>query len=128
MGRNETKAKPTAWNIGQFRVIRPRIQRIARQAVDEAVRGPFQVKQSTEEKIPRRPVRPSKGEIDMCYNCGCGMPNNDMGNPANVTNKTFEEAAKAMRQSSEDAKRNARQLLEKVINSKEQSNDKNWKP
>jgi hypothetical protein len=56
------------------------------------------------------------------------MPNNDMGNPANVTNKTFEEAAKAMRQSSEDAKRNARQLLEKVINSKEQSNDKNWKP
>jgi hypothetical protein len=51
MGRNETKAKPTAWNIGQFRVIRPRIQRIARQAVDEAVRGPFQVKQSTEEKI-----------------------------------------------------------------------------
>jgi hypothetical protein len=50
MGRNETKAKPTAWNIGQFRVIRPRIQRIARQAVDEAVRGPFQVKQSKRKK------------------------------------------------------------------------------
>jgi hypothetical protein len=53
MGRNETKAKPTAWNIGQpltFRVIRPRIQRIASQAVDEAVRGPFQVKQSKRKK------------------------------------------------------------------------------
>ena len=41
----------------------------------------------------------------MCYNCGCGMPNNDMGNPANITNKTFEEAAKAMKQSAEDAKK-----------------------
>jgi hypothetical protein len=32
----------------------------------------------------------------MCYNCGCGMPNNDMGKPENITNKTFEEAAKSM--------------------------------
>ena len=64
----------------------------------------------------------------MCYNCGCGMPNNDMGNPANITNKTFEEAAKAMKQSAEDARKNARQLLEKVNNTKEKSSDKNWKP
>jgi len=56
------------------------------------------------------------------------MPNNDMDNPANITNKTFEEAAKAMKQSAEDAKKNARQLLDKVINAKEQSSDKNWKP
>jgi hypothetical protein len=72
--------------------------------------------------------RQTKREIGMCYNCGCGMPNNDMGNPANITNKTFEEAAKAMKQSAEDAKKNARQLLDKVINTKEQSNEKNWKP
>jgi len=64
----------------------------------------------------------------MCYNRGCGMPNNDMGNAANITNKTFEEAAKAMKQSAEDAKKNAHQLLDKVINSQQQSNDKNWKP
>ncbi len=32
----------------------------------------------------------------MCYNCGCGMPNNDMGKAENITNKTFEAAAKAM--------------------------------
>ena len=56
------------------------------------------------------------------------MPNNDMGNPANITNKTFEEAAKAMKQSAADSKKNARQLLDKVINSQQQSNDKNWKP
>lgn len=64
----------------------------------------------------------------MCYNCGCGMPNNDMGNPENITNKTFEEAAKAMKQSPADAKKNARELLEKVLSAKGQNNDKNWKP
>ena len=64
----------------------------------------------------------------MCYNCGCGMPNNDMGNPENITNKTFEEAAKAMNQSSKDAKENARDLLERVLSAKQESNDKNWKP
>ena len=64
----------------------------------------------------------------MCYNCGCGMPNNDMGNSKNITNKTFEEAAQAMNQSPKDAKKNARELLERVLSAKEESNDKNWKP
>ena len=49
----------------------------------------------------------------MCYNCGCWMPNNDMGNPKNITSKTFEEAAKAMGQSAKDAKNNAHELLRK---------------
>jgi hypothetical protein len=56
MGRKQRKAKPTPWNIGQpltFPVIRPRIQRIANQTVDEAMRGPFQGKAvETEEVIP----------------------------------------------------------------------------
>jgi hypothetical protein len=64
----------------------------------------------------------------MCYNCGCGMPNNDMGNPNNITNKTFEEAAKAMNQSPADAKKNARELLDKVLRVREESKEKNWKP
>jgi hypothetical protein len=64
----------------------------------------------------------------MCYNCGCGMPNNDMGNPKNITNKTFEEAAKAMGQSEKEAKANAQALLEKVLATKEESEDKDWKP
>ncbi len=64
----------------------------------------------------------------MCYNCGCGMPNNDMGNPENITNKTFEAAAEAMGQPVKDAKKNARELLDKVLAAKEESQDKNWKP
>jgi hypothetical protein len=51
----------------------------------------------------------------MCYNCGCQMPDNDMGNPKNITNKTFEDAAKASDQSVEDAKKNALELLQKSL-------------
>ena len=64
----------------------------------------------------------------MCYNCGCGMPNNDMGNPKNITNKSFEEAAEAMEKSVKESKKNALELLEKVLAVKEESKDKNWKP
>lgn len=64
----------------------------------------------------------------MCYNCGCGMPNNDMGNPKNITNRTFEEAAKTMNQSVKEAKMNALELLRKVLAAKEEKEDKNWKP
>lgn len=63
----------------------------------------------------------------MCYNCGCGMPNNDMGKPENITNKTLDAAAKAMGQEVKDAKKNAHALLEKVLAAKEESQDKYWK-
>lgn len=29
----------------------------------------------------------------MCYNCGCHIPDYDMGNPDNITNSTFETIA-----------------------------------
>ena len=64
----------------------------------------------------------------MCYNCGCGMPNNDMGDPKNITNQTLIEAARAMGQSVHTAQLNAHELLGKILASKEQSEDKNWKP
>lgn len=64
----------------------------------------------------------------MCYNCGCGMPNNDMGKPENITNETFAAAAKAMGQSQKEARKNAHELLKKVLAAKEESQDKNWKP
>jgi len=54
----------------------------------------------------------------MCYNCGCQMPDNDMGNPKNITNKTFEEAAKAAGQNAEQAKKNALELLQKTTAAK----------
>ena len=64
----------------------------------------------------------------MCYNCGCQMPNNDMGNSKNITNKTFEEAAKAMGQSMKEARTNAQELLKKVLAAREESQNKDWKP
>jgi len=51
----------------------------------------------------------------MCYNCGCQQPDNDMGNPKNITNKTFEEAAKAAGETVEEAKENTLELLEKTL-------------
>jgi len=41
------------------------------------------------------------------------MPDADMGNEKNITNKTIEEAAKASNQSAEDAKRNIFETLKK---------------
>jgi hypothetical protein len=64
----------------------------------------------------------------MCYNCGCQMPNNDMGKAENITNKTFNAAAEAMGLSAEESKKNARELLEMVLASSEQSTEKTWKP
>ncbi|HEX8950144.1 MAG TPA: hypothetical protein VF790_14345 [Dissulfurispiraceae bacterium] len=43
------------------------------------------------------------------------MPDNDMGDPRNITNKDFEEAAKAAGETPEEAKRNALKLLKKVL-------------
>jgi len=51
----------------------------------------------------------------MCYNCGCRMPDNDMGDPKNITNKTFNEASKAAGQSAEEAKTNTLDLLQKTL-------------
>ena len=43
------------------------------------------------------------------------MPDNDMGNPKNITNKTFDEASEAAAQSSEEAKKNTLELLQKTL-------------
>ena len=51
----------------------------------------------------------------MCYNCGCQMPDNDMGDPKNITNKTFNEASQAAGQSPEEAKKNTLDLLQKTL-------------
>jgi len=57
-------------------------------------------------------------ERDVCYNCGCGKPDDDMGDPKNITDKTFEEAAKASKQSPKEAKKKTLELL-KIILKKE---------
>ena len=54
----------------------------------------------------------------MCYNCGCGKPGDNMGDPKNITDKTFEEAAKASKQPLKEAKRNTLETLKKTLKEK----------
>lgn len=53
----------------------------------------------------------------MCYNCGCGIPDDDMGDPANITEKTITDAARASNQSVKDAKLNMLEELKKQLES-----------
>jgi len=60
----------------------------------------------------------------MCYNCGCGMPDDDMGqghagvnpNGKSITNKTFKAAAESQGMTEEQAKKETLKLLKKVLN------------
>lgn len=55
----------------------------------------------------------------MCYNCGCGQPNEDHGkghmgvdpDGGAITEKSFEAAGKAFEMSTEDSKENTHKLL-----------------
>jgi len=66
--------------------------------------------------------------IYMCYNCGCQMPNNDMGKAENITNQTFGVAARANGMTRDEARKNAKELLEKVLASPAEGAEKDWKP
>lgn len=48
----------------------------------------------------------------MCYNCGCGNPSDDMGNPNNITTSTFQKAAEAEKQDLKTAKAETLKLLQ----------------
>lgn len=50
----------------------------------------------------------------MCYNCGCGMPDDDHGDPRNITNRTFQQAADAVGQEPQAARSNTQELLDEV--------------
>lgn len=62
----------------------------------------------------------------MCYNCGCGTPDDDMGqgnagvdpNGKSITNKTFKEAAKSQGMSVEEAKKETLKLLKQELEEK----------
>lgn len=59
----------------------------------------------------------------MCFNCGCGLPDDDMGaghagvdpNGKSITSKTFKAAADSQGMSEEDAKKETLKLLKKVL-------------
>jgi hypothetical protein len=47
------------------------------------------------------------------------MPNDNLGDPRNITDKTFGDAAKAASQSPEEAKKNTLALLMKIFKKEE---------
>jgi hypothetical protein len=56
----------------------------------------------------------STEEKHMCYSCGCGETKKDHGDPRNITDKTFKDAAEATHTLEEgDAKQNTVNLLKK---------------
>ena len=58
----------------------------------------------------------SQRRNNMCYNCGCGNPNDDMGNQNNITNLTFQKAAEAEKQELLHAKTETLKLLARELN------------
>jgi hypothetical protein len=51
----------------------------------------------------------------MCYNCGCGLPDDDMGHPeAAITTSTFKKAAEAFGMTEQEAKHETLKLLQKL--------------
>lgn len=61
----------------------------------------------------------------MCYNCGCEMPDNDMGKGmvskggGSLTNKDWEHMAGKWNMSVEDTKKNVFELLKKQLKSED---------
>ena len=47
----------------------------------------------------------------MCLNCGCNMPDDDMGNPDNLTMENLQKAAKASNMSLKDTVNNTKAAL-----------------
>ncbi|MBI2012100.1 hypothetical protein HYS91_05000 [Candidatus Daviesbacteria bacterium] len=47
----------------------------------------------------------------MCYNCGCGNPNDDMGSMNNITNQMLSQLANNQNKSLEEIKRMVLQTL-----------------
>lgn len=60
----------------------------------------------------------------MCYNCGCGIPEDDMGKGriakggASLTEKDFEDMAKKWGMTKEESKKNTLDLLKKELEGK----------
>lgn len=52
----------------------------------------------------------------MCRSCGCNMYEDNMGDPKTITTKSFEEAAKAMGQTTEEAMEEVYKSLKNTLN------------
>ncbi len=59
----------------------------------------------------------------MCYNCGCGMPDEDHGDPKNITNKTLEELAQTNNQTIEEVKGNIANTIDTSMDEDSENED-----
>ena len=50
----------------------------------------------------------------MCLTCGCGLPHEDHGDPANITYEDLKKAADSAEVSVDDAVKNLQEALQKV--------------
>lgn len=50
--------------------------------------------------------------IQMCYNCGCRNPDDDMGNGDNITNDTFHHLSEHWKTSDKETKEKVLKMLE----------------
>lgn len=55
----------------------------------------------------------------MCLNCGCGMPDDNMGDPKNITLTTLAQAAIASQMNGKDTIENTKKALQDQITSEE---------
>lgn len=51
----------------------------------------------------------------MCMSCGCGMYDDQMGNPDTITRESFAKAAKAMDQTPEEAMAETKKAIEALM-------------
>lgn len=51
----------------------------------------------------------------MCYNCGCGIPDDDMGHPEAITEETLKKASVAFAMTVEDTKKEIYAMLKKQL-------------
>lgn len=55
----------------------------------------------------------------MCYNCGCELPDDDMGHHDNITNHTFHHLAEKIDKSEDETKK---MVMEAIINNQIEQN------
>lgn len=59
----------------------------------------------------------------MCYNCGCQIPDDDMGSKDNITNKTLEDTAAKLGKSVHDLKHEVFEYIETKSNNNKDFED-----
>ena len=56
----------------------------------------------------------------MCMNCGCEMPDDDMGNPKNITNKTIDELSEIYGMTRKKTLEEIKKAVEKELEKEEE--------